>query len=189
MIPEREVEQDLRSREEAGEDEELSWPPARRVAHPRGDLDQRNAGRQQARGERVPQVVQAERDAGLLLGQCPELRQEFRIADNSPRGTACKGSRSKRDHHSLGPARSPRAPRESRERSGRPGEDQVVALRPVGEVLAGVVDHVVGAEGADKVHLIRAADARDVRSEHLRELQRERADTSRCTDGQTACPA
>jgi hypothetical protein len=36
-------------------------------------------------------------------------------------------------------------------------EDEVVALSPVGEVLTGVIDNVVSADGADQVNLCRAA--------------------------------
>jgi hypothetical protein len=38
---------------------------------------------------------------------------------------------------------------------------------PIREVLAGIVDHVVGADGADQVYLGRAAHAGDLRAERL----------------------
>jgi hypothetical protein len=49
-------------------------------------------------------------------------------------------------------------------------EDHLVALLPVREVLTRVVDDVVGAKGANQVHLRRAAHAGHVSPEHLGHL-------------------
>ena len=86
------------------------------------------------------------------------------------------------------PARGEGAPQVRQRTPARGVQDQVVAARPVGEVLARVVDDVVGAERPDQVHLRRAADAGDVRAEHLRELHRERAYASGRADDQHRLP-
>jgi hypothetical protein len=64
------------------------------------------------------------------------------------------------------------------ERAAQPGqrwvagdvEDEVVAASAVGEVLAGVVDDVVGSQGPDQVCLAGAAHGGDLGTESLREL-------------------
>ena len=66
-------------------------------------------------------------------------------------------------------------PPQLRQRTAAGGvDDEVPAAPPVGEVLAGVVDHLLRAEGADQVHLGRAAHPGDLRAEHLGQLHRER---------------
>jgi hypothetical protein len=59
---------------------------------------------------------------------------------------------------------------------------------PVSEVLARVVDHVIGADRSDQVRLGRAAHAGDLGAEGLGDLHGERADASRCTDDQDLLP-
>ena len=82
-----------------------------------------------------------------------------------------------------------RARRSSRQRPvAADVEDDVVALPAAGEVLAGVVDDVVGAEGADQVHLRRAAHAGDLGAERLGDLHGERADAARRADDQHLLP-
>src|SRR5439155_24908193 len=62
-------------------------------------------------------------------------------------------------------------------------EDDVVAVAR-GEVVAGVVDDVVGAEGSDEFNLGGAAHAADFGTEGLRDLHGERAHASRRADDQ-----
>ena len=62
-------------------------------------------------------------------------------------------------------------------------EDQVVAA--LGEVLARVVDDVVGAQRADQVDVPRTAHGGDVSSECLGDLHGEAADATRGADDQT----
>ena len=57
-------------------------------------------------------------------------------------------------------------------------EDAVVACIAAGEVLAPIVDHVVGADGAHEVHLRGAAHARHLSSERLGDLDCERPDVA-----------
>src|SRR5436190_15999059 len=57
--------------------------------------------------------------------------------------------------------------------------DQVVALALTREVLAGVVEHAVGAEGPRLLDVACAAHSCDVGAERLRDLDGERADTAR----------
>ena len=57
-------------------------------------------------------------------------------------------------------------------------EDHVVAVDPVREVVAGVVEDVVGAERAHQVELGGAGRAGDLRTERLRELYGVRADAT-----------
>ena len=64
----------------------------------------------------------------------------------------------------------------------------VVAVLAVGEVVAGVVDDVVGAERADQVDLGGAAHAGDLGAERLGDLHGERADASRRADDQHLLP-
>ena len=65
-------------------------------------------------------------------------------------------------------------------------DDQVPPPRPVGEVLAGVVDHVVRADRSDQVHLRGAAHAGDGRAGCLRDLHRERSHAAARADHQHA---
>ena len=67
-------------------------------------------------------------------------------------------------------------------------EDDVVAVLAVGEVLARVVDDVVGAEGADQVHLRGAAHAGDLGAERLGDLHGEAAHAARRADDQHVLP-
>ena len=57
-------------------------------------------------------------------------------------------------------------------------EDEVVLLSAPGEVVAGVVDDVVGADRTDQVHVPGAAHAGDLGPERLGDLHRERADAA-----------
>jgi hypothetical protein len=57
-------------------------------------------------------------------------------------------------------------------------EHQVVALASPGEVLARVVEDLVGAELGRLLDVPCAADSRDFRAERLRDLDRERADAT-----------
>ncbi len=69
---------------------------------------------------------------------------------------------------------------------GVPGdvEDQVVVVGAVGEVVAGVVDDVVGAEGSHQVELRGAAHAGDLGAEGLGQLHGVAADAAGCADDQ-----
>ena len=67
-------------------------------------------------------------------------------------------------------------------------EDQVVRFRAVCEVLARVVDDMVGADRQDEVGLRRAAHAGHIGSERLRQLDGERAHASCRADDQDALP-
>src|SRR5206468_104586 len=64
----------------------------------------------------------------------------------------------------------------------RGDEDDVVAFARLGEIVARVVDDVLGADRPDKVHLARAANAGDVASEGLGDLHDERPTAPRRTD-------
>ncbi len=61
-------------------------------------------------------------------------------------------------------------------------QDQVEASPAGGEVLARVIDDVVGADRSDQVQLRRAAHAGDLGAERLRDLHGERADAARGAD-------
>ena len=63
-------------------------------------------------------------------------------------------------------------------------EDHVVAVLAVGEILAAVVDDVIGAEGSHHIDLRCAAHTGDVGSERLGDLHSEVAHSSRGTDDQ-----
>src|SRR5256885_3305866 len=67
-------------------------------------------------------------------------------------------------------------------------EDEVVARPTLGEVLLGVVDDMVSADGADHVHVPRAAHAGHVGAERLGDLYRERPDASGRTVDQDLLP-
>ena len=67
-------------------------------------------------------------------------------------------------------------------------EDQVVRLLGAGEVLAAVVDHLVGAERPHERELGGVVDARHVRAESLGELDRERARAATGPVDQHAAP-
>ena len=67
-------------------------------------------------------------------------------------------------------------------------EDHVVAPAAAGEVVAGVVDDVVGAERSDQVHLRRAAHAGDFGAERLGDLHGERPHASGRADDQDLVP-
>src|SRR3954471_19094510 len=56
------------------------------------------------------------------------------------------------------------------------------------EVVAGVVDEMIGPEGADRVQLRGTAHARDLRSKRLGDLDGEGSDASRRTDDQYLLP-
>jgi putative ABC transport system ATP-binding protein len=58
-------------------------------------------------------------------------------------------------------------------------EDHLEALAAAGEVLAGVVDHVIRTKGADKLDVARAAHAGHLGTERLGDLHGEGADTAR----------
>ena len=55
-------------------------------------------------------------------------------------------------------------------------EDDVVGLAVLREVLLRVVDHLVGAERADELDVLRVADGGDVGAEVLGELHGRRSD-------------
>jgi hypothetical protein len=63
-------------------------------------------------------------------------------------------------------------------------KQEVVPLAAAGGVLPGVVDDVVGADGADHVQVPRAAHAGHLGAEPPGELDREGADPSGCADDQ-----
>ena len=67
-------------------------------------------------------------------------------------------------------------------------EDHVVAVLPGSEVVARVVDDVIGAESSDQIHLRCAADAGDLGSESPGDLHDERAHASRRADDQHLLP-
>src|SRR5207244_2077163 len=67
-------------------------------------------------------------------------------------------------------------------------EDHVVAVLAVCEVVAGVIDDVIGAEGSDRVHLRGAAYTGHLGSEGLGDLDGERAHASRRADDQHLLP-
>src|SRR6185437_7166343 len=64
-------------------------------------------------------------------------------------------------------------------RAAREVQHQVVAPRPPGEVLGGVVDHLVGADRGDQAGVARAAYAGDLRAERAGDLHGEGADAAR----------
>lgn len=59
-------------------------------------------------------------------------------------------------------------------------EDDVVSPLPVGEVLAAVVDDVVGTERPNHLQVACAADAGHLRAQGLRDLDSEVSDAARC---------
>src|SRR3954468_21482251 len=67
-------------------------------------------------------------------------------------------------------------------------EDHVVAVLAVCEVVAGVVDDMIGAEGSDRVHLRGAAHTGHLGSEGLGDLHGEGAHASRRADDQHLLP-
>ena len=67
-------------------------------------------------------------------------------------------------------------------------QDEVVARPSLGEVLAGVVDDVVGTDGPDHVHVLRAAHAGDLGAERLGDLDGERSDAARGAVDQDLLP-
>ena len=67
-------------------------------------------------------------------------------------------------------------------------ENEIVVARAVAEILAGAVDHVIGAIPADQVDLRRAANARHLGAERLGELHRERAHATTRADDQHLLP-
>src|SRR5215211_3670009 len=67
-------------------------------------------------------------------------------------------------------------------------EDQVVALIALGEILARVVDDVIGADGSDHLHLRGAAHAGYVCAERLGDLHGVDPHSSRRTDDQHFLP-
>jgi hypothetical protein len=68
-------------------------------------------------------------------------------------------------------------------------KDEVPVARPVGDVVAGVVDDLVGAERPDEVELAGAADPGDAGAERLGQLDRERPDAAGGPDDQDPLPA
>jgi len=68
-------------------------------------------------------------------------------------------------------------------------EDDVVAMTAVGDVLAGLVDHLIGADRPNEVHLRCAGDAGDLRSEGLGDLHRVGPHASRRADHERAVAA
>ena len=63
-------------------------------------------------------------------------------------------------------------------------EDQVILLSALGEVLLGVVDDMVSAEGANHVYLRGAAHTGHLSAERFGDLDREQPDASRRPDEQ-----
>jgi hypothetical protein len=63
-------------------------------------------------------------------------------------------------------------------------EDHVVAVLAVGEILAAVVDDVIGAEGSNHIDLRCAAHTGDVGTVRLGDLHGEAAHSSRGADDQ-----
>src|SRR5262249_33378933 len=61
------------------------------------------------------------------------------------------------------------------QRSAAKVEDDVVDLRPPGEVLLRVIDDFIGADRTHQLDVPRTGDGRDARSERLRDLHGERA--------------
>ena len=57
-------------------------------------------------------------------------------------------------------------------RSGRNAD------RSLGEIFFGVINHVIGADRADKIDIARAANAGHFRAERFRDLHRESADAA-----------
>src|SRR5207253_6033392 len=67
-------------------------------------------------------------------------------------------------------------------------EDEVVTLPRPREVLFGVIDDMVCAERPDQAYVSRARDAGHLRSERLRDLNREGSDATRGPDDQDLLP-
>src|SRR5688500_860765 len=67
-------------------------------------------------------------------------------------------------------------------------EDQAVAVRPIGEVLSGVVDDMIGTQGSHKIEFRGAADAGDLGSESLGQLYGVTAHAARGADDQHLLP-
>ena len=67
-------------------------------------------------------------------------------------------------------------------------ENQVVALRTFGEILLGVIDDPICADGSDHVHISRAANAGHICAERLGDLDGERAHASRRAIDQDLLP-
>src|ERR1700730_4976175 len=67
---------------------------------------------------------------------------------------------------------------------GKAVEDQVVVLPTLGEILLGVIDHVICADGSDHVHIIRCRYASHICAERLGDLHSERTNTSPCAVNQ-----
>src|SRR5208282_2157689 len=60
-------------------------------------------------------------------------------------------------------------------------EKQIVTLRTSGEILPGVIDDLIRAEGSNHVHIPRTAYAGNIRAERLGNLHSERAYAARRT--------
>jgi hypothetical protein len=67
-------------------------------------------------------------------------------------------------------------------------ENQVVALRALGEILLRVINDPIGTEGADQVHILRAANAGHLGTQPLGDLHRERPHPSRRAVDQDLLP-
>ena len=67
-------------------------------------------------------------------------------------------------------------------------ENQVVTLPAPGEVLLGVINDVICADGADHLHISRTAYAGHISAERLGDLYTERTDTSRRAVNQDLLP-
>ena len=67
-------------------------------------------------------------------------------------------------------------------------EDHVVAMVAGREVIAGVVDDVIGAEGSNQIDLGGTAHTSDFRTESLGDLNGKRANAARRADDQHLLP-
>src|SRR5215211_5630567 len=84
--------------------------------------------------------------------------------------------------------REARAPEACQRRVPADVEDQIVALLALGEVLVPIVDDVIGTDGSDHLHLLRAANACYVRTERLGDLHCVGPHSSRRADDQHLLP-
>src|SRR5437868_3807816 len=67
-------------------------------------------------------------------------------------------------------------------------ENHVITLPTLGEILLGVIDHVICADRSDHVHISRTAYASNICAERLGDLHSERTHTSRRTINQDLLP-
>src|SRR4051794_30640653 len=176
-----------------GDDEFASRAPVEQVADSRSDLAER-IGAVDGRCElaRVDELSERDQVLGVLRGhECAELladeRGEQERADLTVDAAEPASIGLAADDDEPPPA-SEGAPEVWEPTVAADVENDVVAVLAGCEVVGGVVDEVIGAEGADRVELRGAAHAGDLGSERLGDLDGESSHAARRADDQDLLP-